>query len=103
MCHPPRYLLRNAPASDVPEAGAPFYVLVLGTMAAMAVGGAVAFRALRAIRSPWRRGVFAMIAAFATFVGALMATPVHYFLGTPGLVVFGAVAGSAGLALARRR
>jgi hypothetical protein len=98
-----RYLLRNAPASDVPDAGAPFYLLVIGTMAAMAIGGAVAYRALGAIRSPFRRGIFSLIAAFATFVGALVATPVHYFLGTAGLLAFGALAGGTGLALSRRR
>jgi hypothetical protein len=98
-----RFLLRNAAPSDVPDTGLPFLLLVLGTIAAMALGGGVAWRGLAPVRSPYRRGVFAMIAAFATFVGALLATPVHYFLGIPGLLALSAASLLAAYALARRR
>lgn len=98
-----RFLLRNAAPSDVPDTGAPFLVLMAGTLAAMALGGSVAWRGLAPVRSPYRRGVFAMIAAFATFVGALLATPVHYFLGIPGLLALSAAALAAARALARTR
>lgn len=98
-----RFLLRNAAPSDVPDTGAAFLVLVAGTLAAMTIGGGVAWRGLAPVRSPYRRGVFAMIAAFATFVGALLATPVHYFLGIPGLLALSAVSLLAALALVRRR
>ncbi|HEU4830066.1 MAG TPA: hypothetical protein VFT04_12810, partial [Gemmatimonadales bacterium] len=81
-----RFLLRNAAPSDMPDTGAAFFVLVFGTLGAMGLGGAVAWRGLAPVRSPYRRGIFSLIAGFATFVGALLATPVHYFLGTPGLL-----------------
>ena len=98
-----RFLLRGAAPSDLPATGAPFFVLAFGTLAAMAIGAAVTWRGLAAIRSPYRRGVFAMIAGFATFVGALLATPVHYYLGISGLLALSAVSLLAGFALARRR
>ena len=98
-----RFLLRDAAPSDVPDTGLPFLVLMTGTLAAMAIGGSVAWRGLAPVRSPYRRGVFAMIAAFATFVGALLATPVHYFLGTPGLLALSALSLTGAFVLARAR
>jgi hypothetical protein len=98
-----RFLLRDAAPSDVPDTGLPFLVLMTGTLAAMAIGGSVAWRGLAPVRSPYRRGVFAMIAAFATFVGALLATPVHYFLGIPGLLALSALSLTAAFVLARAR
>ena len=98
-----RFLLRDAAPSDLPDTGTPFFVLAFGTLAAMATGAAVTWRGLAAVRSPYRRGVFAMIAGFATFVGALLATPVHYFLGIPGLLALSGVSLLAGFALARRK
>ena len=98
-----RVLLRNAAPSDVPSTGAAFYLLVFGTMGAMGASSAIAWRYLAPISSPFRRGVFAMIAAFATFVGALLATPIHYFLGQAGLLGFSASCLAAAFALGRRR
>jgi hypothetical protein len=98
-----RFLLRDAAPSDVPDTGLPFLVLMTGTLAAMAIGGSVAWRGLAPVRSPYRRGVFAMIAAFATFVGALLATPVHYFLGIPGLLALSALSLTGAFVLARAR
>jgi hypothetical protein len=97
-----RFLLRGAAPSEVPETGAAFFVLVIGTLSAMAFGGAVAWRGLAPVASPFRRGVLSMIAAFATFVGALLATPIHYFLGAPGLVALAGVSLLAAFALSRR-
>lgn len=97
-----RLLLRDAAPSDVPDTGAAFYVLVIGTLSAMCLGGGVAWRALAPVASPFRRGVFSMIAAFATFVGALLATPVHYFLGAGGLVVLSAICLLSAFKLSRR-
>ena len=97
-----RFLLRGAAPSDVPETGAALYVLVIGTLAAMAIGGTVAWRGLAPVASPFRRGVLSMIAAFATFVGALLATPIHYFLGAPGLLALAGVSLLAAFALSRR-
>ena len=97
-----RFLLRDAAPSDVPDTGAAFLVLAIGTLFAMGVGGGVAWRGLAPVRSAYRRGVFAMIAGFATFVGALLATPVHYFLGIPGLLGLSALALVAAITLARR-
>lgn len=98
-----RFLLRNAAPSDLPDTGAAFFVLVIGTLGAMVLGGAVAWRGLFPVRSPYRRGIFSLIAGFATFVGALLATPVHYFLGVPGLLVLSAACVVSALALTRRK
>ena len=97
-----RFLLRDAAPSDLPDTGTPFFVLAFGTLAAMGIGAAVTWRGLAPIPSPYRRGVFAMIAGFATFVGALLATPVHYFLGAAGLLALSAISLLASVALARR-
>jgi hypothetical protein len=97
-----RFLLRNAAPSDVPDTGAAFLLLVAGTLFAMSIGGGVAWRGLAPVASPFRRGVFSMIAAFATFVGALLATPVHYFLGIAGLLALSALCLAAAFALSRR-
>lgn len=98
-----RVLLRNAAPSELPNTGPAFYVLVFGMMAAMGAASLTAWRHLAPISSPFRRGVFAMIAAFATFVGALLATPIHYFLGQPGLIGFSMLCLAGALALGRRR
>ena len=71
--------------------------------AAMAVGAGTAWLRLSAMASPFRRGVFSMIAAFATFVGALLATPIHYRLGQPGLLGYAATCLTLALVLGRRR
>jgi hypothetical protein len=98
-----RALLAGAAPTDTPAAGPAFYVLIAGMLVAMGVGAGTAWLRLSAMASPFRRGVFAMIAAFATFVGALLATPVHYRFGQAGLLGYAAVALGLSLALGRRR
>lgn len=98
-----RVLLAGAAPSDTPSAGPAFYVLVAGMVAAMGVAAGTAWLRLSALASPFRRGVFAMIAAFATFVGALLATPVHYRFGQAGLLGYAAACLALALVLGRRR
>jgi hypothetical protein len=86
-----RLLVADAAPSDVPDTGPAFYLLTFGMLAAMGLAAGIAWRQLRRLSSPFRRGVFAMIAAFATFVGALLATPVHFHLGLAGLLGLGAL------------
>ena len=95
-----RLILAGAAPSDVPDTGPAFYLLTFGMLGAMALGAGIAWRQLGRLSSPFRRGVFAMIAAFATFVGALLATPVHFHFGLGGLLGLGALA--FGLALLLR-
>jgi len=77
-----RLILAGAPASDRPVATGPaFYVLTLGTMAAMVLAGTMAFRWLEAIDSPFRRGTLAMVAGMGTFVGSLIVTVLYHVLG----------------------
>ena len=98
-----RTLLSGAAPTDTPSAGPAFFVLIGGMIAAMGVGAGTAWLRLSAMASPIRRGVFAMIAAFATFVGALLATPVHYRFGQPGLLGYAAACLALALLLGRRR
>jgi len=98
-----RTLLSGAAPTDTPSAGPAFFVLIGGMIAAMGVGAGTAWLRLSAMASPFRRGVFAMIAAFATFVGALLATPVHYRFGQPGLLGYAAACLALALLLGRRR
>jgi len=97
-----RVALRNAPPADVPRTGPEFYLLVFGILGAMGVAAAVAWRRLAPISSPWRRSVFAMIAGFTTFVSALLATPLHFYLGQPGLLAASTLALALAFALGRR-
>jgi hypothetical protein len=98
-----RTLLSGAAPTDTPAAGPAFFVLIGGMIAAMGVGAGTAWLRLSAMASPFRRGVFAMIAAFATFVGALLATPVHYRFGQRGLLGYAAACLALALLLGRRR
>lgn len=99
-----RLLLADAAPSERPVVdGAPFYVLVLGTLAAMALGGMVAWLRLAPLHSPFRRATLGMVCAFGTFVGALAATPVHHLAGAAGLAAFGALCLGLGMVAARRR
>lgn len=98
-----RLLLAGAAPTDAPSAGPAFYVLVGGMIVAMAAGAGTAWMRLGAMASPFRRGVFSLIAAFATFVGALLATPVHYRFGQPGLLGYAAACLVFALWLGRRR
>jgi hypothetical protein len=91
-------------ATSGPElvAGAAFPLIVGGLLVSIVVAAAVTWWLLAPLGSPFRRGVLAMVAGFGTFVGAMLATPVHVYAGLPGLVAM-AVLGLAGaFALVRR-
>jgi hypothetical protein len=66
--------------------GAAFPLIVGGLFASMFLGGLVAWRLLAPVGSHFRRGVLAMIAAFATFIGAIVTVPIHFHFGTAGLL-----------------
>lgn len=94
-----RTLLAGAAASDRPVTTGPaFYVLMFGTLAAVALAVAIAWRMLAPLSSSWRRGVFAMISGFGTIVAALGAAPIHHTWGRTGLAML-AGAGAAGALL----
>ncbi len=76
----------RAPAADTAAAGPAFPVLVGGVLASMLLAAGLAWWRLAPLTAMWRRGVFAMISALGTIVGALAATPLHYRFGDRGLL-----------------
>lgn len=96
-------LLLGRPETSEPVSSGPAPALLLaGTLGAMIVAGAVAWRRLAPITSYFRRGILSLICALATFVAALIAAPIHYAAGGLGLVVMAAVATAGAVVLARR-
>jgi hypothetical protein len=96
-------LLAGAPASDLPVVSGPApALLLLGTMGAVCLSGALAWRRLGPIDSYYRRGGLSILSAFGTFLMAVLAAPLHYFAGAIGLLALALVAGAAAAGLARR-
>jgi len=96
-------LLADAPASDTPVVtGAPYYVLVGGTLTGIVVAGVTMWGLLAPVRSTYRRGGLSVVAAFATAAGMLVAMPVNQVLGKPGLLGMVLVCGGGALLLSRR-
>ena len=96
--------MAGATASATPVTSGPAPALLLaGTMAALLVSAGLAWHLLAPIDSYYRRGGLAMVSAFATFVMAVLAAPLHHFLGPLALLGLAAVAGAAGFLLARER
>jgi hypothetical protein len=101
-------LLAGAPASDLPVVSGPApALLLLGTMGAVCLSGALAWRRLAPVDSYYRRGGLSILSAFGTFLFgtflmAVLAAPLHYFAGAIGLLALALVAGAAAAALARR-
>ena len=80
-------LLIDVPASDTPVLeGAPFYLLVGGTLTGIVVAGLVTWTLLAPVRSAYRRGGLSMVSAFATAAGMLVAMPINQFAGRAGLL-----------------
>jgi hypothetical protein len=79
--------------------GAAFPLIVGGLLASMFLGAVVAWRLLAPLGSPFRRGVLAMVAGFATFIGAVVAVPVHFHFGTAGLLAIAGLCLAGALAL----
>jgi len=73
-----------APAAD-PAAAPTLYVLLAGTFLGVLVAAGTTSLALAPVRNVYRRVMFGTVSAFATVVVMLVTTPVHAFLGRPGL------------------
>ncbi len=93
--------LRPPPGSP-PEAGASFYLLLLGTLAGLVLAAGVAWWLLSPLQSAYRRGGLALVSAFATVMAMLVCIPVNQILGRPGLAGLVGVSLLASILLARR-
>lgn len=83
-----RSLIAHQPAAaQSPGAGPAFPLLVGGVLSASLLAAGLAWWRLAPLTAVWRRGVFSMISALGTIVGALAATPIHYHFGEKGLLV----------------
>lgn len=78
-------------------------VIVLGTLASMAVAGGATWIRLQPIGNPWRKAMLAIIAGSGSFVLALLTWPIDRAFGRPGLLGLVAFCGLACLLLGRRR
>lgn len=76
----------TATPNPAPTAGPAFYLLVLGTPAAMALAGATCWFLLRPVESLFRRGALSMVSAFLSFLVALLTLPANALYGRAGLL-----------------
>jgi hypothetical protein len=81
-----------APTDQAVVTGPAFPLLVGGVVASTLVAAGLTWWRLAPLTATWRRGVFAMISALGTIVGALAATPIHYHFGEKGLLAMAGVA-----------
>jgi hypothetical protein len=95
-------LVRSPAAGDGPDLGAPFVLLLAGTLGGLLLAGGTAWGLLAPVGSAYRRGGLAMVCAFATVVLMLVTMPLNHSLGRPGLLGLAVVAAAASLLLARR-
>ena len=96
-------LLADMPASDTPVIdGAPFYILVGGTMLGVGVAGLITWTLLAPVRSTYRRGGLSLVSSFTTAAGMLVAMPVNQLAGRTGLVGLIVLSGMVALLLSRR-
>jgi hypothetical protein len=91
------FLVRTLQAGQVPSTtldlgSAPATVLLLGTLAGVLAAAGVTWVLLAPIRSTYRQGGLAMVAAFATVVVSLLAAPADRLAGRAGLLTLAAVA-----------
>ena len=97
-----RALVAGAAPSDGPVGSGPALVLLLGgTLVALLSSAATAWACLAPIYSYYRRGGLALVCAFATFVMAVLAAPLHHYFGQGALLGVGAAALAGGLVLLR--
>jgi hypothetical protein len=92
---------RDSTGGAVDQGAAPI-VLLGGTLAAMVASALAAWVRLAPIGSYYRRGGLAIVCGFGTFVVAILAAPLHHFLGSNGLAGLAAVS-LLGLAVLGRR
>jgi hypothetical protein len=95
-------LVRSPAAGPAPDLGAPFALLVTGTLGGLLLAGMTTWWLLRPIGSSYRRGGLALVSAFATVVLMLVTMPLDHYFGRAGLLGLAAVAAAAALLLARR-
>lgn len=89
-------------AGGSPDLDVPFYLLLWGTLAGIALAGVLAWRLLSPLQSAYRRGGLSMVSAFATVLAMLVCIPVNQLLGRPGLAALIALSLLVSFALARR-
>jgi hypothetical protein len=77
----------QGPSAASPGAGPAFPLLVGGVLSSSLLAAGLAWWRLEPLTATWRRGVFSMISALGTIVGALAATPIHYHFGDKGLLI----------------
>lgn len=85
-----------------PDLGAPFQVLLWGTVAGIALAAVVAWRLLSPLGSAYRRGGLALVSAFATVIAMLVCIPVNQTLGRAGLAGLAALSLGVAALLGRR-
>jgi hypothetical protein len=97
-----RLLVARDSTGRLVDQGAAPAVLLGGTLAAMGASALAAWFRLAPINSYYRRGGLSMVCGFGTFVVAILAAPLHHFLGTNGLLGL-AAASLLGLVVLKRR
>lgn len=99
-----RTILLGAPASDRPvTTGIAPDLLLFGVLGAAVLAGGLAWWRLGAIESTFRRGGLSLVAAVATVVVAIAATPIYHALGRNGLLALAALGAAGTIAFLRPR
>ena len=97
-----RALIAQAPPTTTPDPTQPAGVLLIfGTLGGCAAAAVSCWAAMSPVPT-YRRGGLSMVAAFATFVMALLLAPVNELGGPVGLAVAAALCGGGAWMLGRR-
>ncbi len=96
-----RLLAPPRPGAPI-DLGAPFYLLMAGTLGGVLLAFGIAWWLLAPVGSTYRRGAFAVISGFATILTMLVCMPVDRLFGPPGLLALLGVSAMAALLFARR-
>ncbi|MFI5235282.1 MAG: hypothetical protein ACHQXA_06205 [Gemmatimonadales bacterium] len=84
--------LHPAGSTSGPESAGPaFYLLIFGTVGAMALAGLTAWFVLRPVDSWFRRGGLSIVCAFLSFVISLATLPANAIFGRTGLLAMTAL------------
>ena len=94
--------VRPPPGTAESALGAPFYLLVGGTLGGLVLAGVVAWRLLAPFESTYRRGGLALVSAFATVPIMQLYRPLDAAFGAPALLAAAALAAGAAWLLSRR-
>jgi uncharacterized SAM-binding protein YcdF (DUF218 family) len=98
-----RLLVARDSSGVLVDQGAAPAVLLGGTLAAMGASVLAAWVRLAPIGSYYRRGGLSMVCGFGTFVVAVLAAPLHHFLGLNGLLGLAALSLVGVVVLGRKR